>query len=169
MKPREEQFLIAEYNHCWMIINAIDERRGKFLQSITTIVVAAIGAVGFLISESGPLSLSRTIEASAVLVLTFVGVLSVFSILRAERDANIRRRKWVNLIREILLAETAEQSIKDYLTKPENKELGIKRPGDGDPHDLGSTLSVMFYFLTFELLGLVVALIYVWSRHLGHV
>jgi hypothetical protein len=168
MSPSEEQFLIAEYNHCWLLINAIDERRGKFLQAITTVVIAAIGAVGFLISEKGTLPLSRTLEASAVLALTFVGVLSVFSILRAERLANLRRRKWVNLIRSILLAGSAEPSIRDYLAKPENKELGVKLPEDDEPDDLGSTLARMFWFLAVELLVLAVALAYVWARRFGH-
>jgi hypothetical protein len=169
MEEREAQFLLAEYNHCWMLINAIDERRGKFLQSITTVVIAAIGAVGFLITEKGPLPLSRTLEASALLVLTLVGVLAVFSILRAERGANVKRRKWVNLIRSILLAGTKDQSIKDYLLKDENKELGIKLPEDDEPNDVGATLRGMFWFLAVELLALVVSLAYVWARHFGHI
>ena len=166
MTPREEKFLIAEYNHCWMLINAIDERRGKFLQSITTVVIAAIGAVGFLISETGQLPLSRTLEASALLLLTGFGVVSVGFILRAEREANIRRRKWVNLIRSILLANSAEQSIQDYLSK--NTELGIKLPKDY-VDDLGSTLHRMFFFLGIELLVLLVALLYVLARYYGYV
>ncbi len=165
MEPREEQFLIAEYNQSWQVITAIDERRGKFLQSISALIIAAIGAVGFLISGKSPLPLSSALEASAILLFTALVGLATMNILRAERDSNIRYRKKANLIRQALLATSTDPIIKTYL---DHKELGIKLPGDEEPKGLGETLTGMFTFLYLELAGVVVAFGYVWARHSGY-
>jgi hypothetical protein len=115
MEQREENFLVAEYAQSWQTINAVDERRGKFLQSVSLLVVAAIGAIGFLISGKSLLPLSNAFEASSILVFTFLVGLATMTILRAERDANIRYRKKVNLIRHVLLSSSTDPEIKDYL------------------------------------------------------
>ncbi len=166
MGEEEKQFLVAEYEQSWQIINAIDERRVKLLQSISTLVVAAIGAVGFLLSENGPLRLHRAIEASAILVFTIFAGLAAMAILYAERKSNIRYRKKVNLIRGLVLSASEDARIKEYLTR---KDLGIKVCGDEQPRGIGRTLRWVFAVLGIELAGLVIALVYVWMRHCGFV
>jgi hypothetical protein len=169
MTPEESQFLLAEFNQSWSFVSAIDERRGKFLQSITAVVIAAIGAVGFLISsEKGPLLLNRTIEAIALIVVTLIGCISVVAMLLAERDANVRYRKKANLVRQRFLGPSASPEIQDYLAN--HKGLGILLPGDAqEPKGVGSTLSAMLFFIALQLLGLVCALVYVIARYKGHV
>ncbi len=167
MTPEEVQFLLAEFNQSWLLINAIDERRGKFLQSITTVVIAAIGAVGFLITtEKGILPLNRTIEVIALIVATIVACLSVLFMLLAERDANIRCRKKANLIRHCFLANSSSPAVQDYLLN--YKHLGILVPGDSqEPKGVGRTLPAVLCVLAVQLLGLIFALFYVLARHNG--
>ncbi len=164
MTASEEQFLIVEYQQAWQVISAVDERRVKILQSFSTLVVAAIGAVGFLISDKGPLPLSRAFEASGILAFTLLIGVAAMTILCAERKANIRYRKKVNLIRHAFLGASTDPVIQAYLTR---KDLGIKVPGDAEPEGLGSTLRRIFLFIGVELVGLVIALVYVWARHCG--
>jgi len=168
MTPEEIQFLLAEYSQAWQQINAIDERRGKFLQSLTTVVIATIGAIGFLITgQAGELPLHRTIEAVALIAVTLVGCLSVTFILLAEREANVRYRKKGNVIRQLLLGNAASPAIQDYLKS--YKHLGVLLPGDAqEPKGVGSTLSAMLIFVALQLLGLVGALIYVLARHANY-
>jgi hypothetical protein len=169
MTPEESQFLLAEFNQSWSFVGAIDERRGKFLQSITAVVIAAIGAVGFLISsEKGPLPLNRTIEAVALIAVTLVGCISVVAMLLAERDANVRYRKKANLIRQRFLGASASPGVQDYLTG--HKSLGILLPGDPqEPRGVGSTLSAMLFFIALQLIGLLCALVYVIARYKGYI
>ena len=161
---REDQFLIAEYNQCWQMIGAIDERRGKFLQSITTLVVAAVGAVGFLL-DGKSLSYTKAWEASAVVVMTLLAMLFIVQILQAEREANVRRRKWVNVIRETILKDSSNPAVETYLNA--HKDLGVKISSDPEPRGIGSTLGKMFILLGVEALILLGALVYIWMRYYG--
>ena len=167
MKEAEGRFLLAEFAQCWTLIVGIDERRAKFLQTITTVVIAAVGAVGFLIGQDkGALPLHRAVEATALLSFTLVGCLVMLRILLAEREANIRYRKKANVLRHLLLADAPSPSVLDYLSN--HKELGVLIPGDkGEPVGVGSTLLWILVLLAAELLGILATVWYVWMRHAG--
>lgn len=168
MTPEEHQFLLAEFNQAWLLVNAIDERRGKFLQSVTAMVIATVGAVGFLISGDKPaLPLNRTVEACALVAVTILACLWVMAILLSERAANVRYRKKANVIRSLFLARSPIPAVQDYLTC--NKDLGVLIPGDTqEPKGVGNTLFAMFVFLALQVLGLFLTLGYVIARYHGH-
>lgn len=149
-----------------MILN-IDERRGKFLQFFSFIFVGVLSIFVTLMNNTGVPCLSEAIFFTVLLFSTFLTGLAFMWALCSERKANIRYRKWINLIREIFLGtvenpktseEFIDSELRKYLTM---KDWGIKTSGD-NIDKIGGTLTGIFICMAIELLTLQAAIVYIW-------
>ena len=163
MNGKEPHFLLEEYKTAWQMILNIDERRGKFVRYYSFIFLGVFSlSVNLLknVGSSNPLLFPQAIMITGLLTSAIVVGAVVMRLLYAERNANIRYRKKVNLIREILLKNSKNTDVTDYLTY---KELGIKTfTKDEQPKGLGGTLRAMFFWIAVEIAGLLSGIVYVW-------
>lgn len=80
METNIKEELIAEFNSAWIMIQNIDERRGKFFQYFNLF----FGAI---------LTAAIAVKSSLVLIVGILAGLGTLYILWSERKANIRYRK----------------------------------------------------------------------------
>ncbi len=160
MEDREREFLLKEFDQAWSMILAIDERRFKFIEYYSAIFAGVVAVAASFVANSEKVS---AVSAAVVTILFAMVVIIGFSFLHmlsAERRANIRYRKKVNLIRGLMLGEAVDPKIREYLS---HKELGIKTLEDGQPVGIGSTLRGVLGFLYLEIAVLVVGIAAVWT------
>lgn len=125
ISPEEKDFLIAEYNASWTTIQNIDNRRGSFVRIFTLICIGVYSIVAG-ISNAGHL---ETIETkyfiSLLLIPSTLGAILFVGVLMSERSANIRYRKRVNNIREMLLTNSKNEAVSEYLVGETHNPKGI--------------------------------------------
>jgi hypothetical protein len=161
MRDHEKEFLLAEYEQAWSMILNIDERRFKFVEYYSAIFAGVVAvAANFAIGQ--PMITEATAAVVTVLFVMAVAIGGSFlAMMRSERRANVRYRKKVNLIRGLMLGETADPAIREYLT---HKDLGIKLFTDPEqPGGIGSTLRSVVVFLGLEIGVLVAGIVAVWA------
>jgi hypothetical protein len=146
----------------------LDERRMKILGMYSVIFVAIIGFVADLIHgrENVLIGFGLKIAACSVLVAGVLVGLAVIFILKSERDANIRYRNKMNLIRGLFLdpdrAASGDQRIllQKYLTIGE--QWGVKTHNSkSPPHGWGSTLGKVLLVVGLEMFVLVLGVGYI--------
>ena len=140
----------------------LDERRIKIIEYYSIIFAGIIGFVSSLWALQEPLKLKFISWVSTAILSTgiFIGLAVIF-LLKAERNANIRYRKKINLIRGIILNSSKSSLIKDYLTC--HKDIGVKTHIDKEqPKSWGSTLSRVLCIVFLEILFLIMGIIIIW-------
>jgi len=161
-------FLLEEYKASWKMILAIDERRGKFVQYYSAVVIAVLAFCANLLKDKNlfdkacPLDSSTVRIINCLALLTIVAGFAVIWMLIAERCANIRYRKKVNLIRELIL-EGTDFSGDKYLGNEAYEDLGVKKFSGKpciQPKCIGKTLKGVFAFILIEMVFLLATL---WS------
>ena len=135
--------LLMESETSWQQLFNIDNRRGAyFLCFATTFFLVGASAVA-LLALAPRVTPGLALAATIVLASHIAFGHYLIGVYESERAANVRYRKKINLIREILLSKAPEAEIQDYLNK---KEIGIKTfTGSGNEIEkLGGTLTQMY-------------------------
>ncbi|MHC4561803.1 MAG: RipA family octameric membrane protein [Planctomycetota bacterium] len=167
MANYQREFLLEEYKTAWQTIMNIDERRAKFMKYYSFIFLGIMSVVLTHFQKlQDDVGLWGRIGMTSLLGCGVVVGVAVMMVLRSERDANIRYRKKVNLVREAFLKLMAPEDPADvnviakYL---EHKDLGIKTfDGVHQPAGLGRTLKPVFFFIVVQICCLCAAGAYVW-------
>lgn len=164
MIEKGRDLLIEEYKTAWQMILNIDERRGKFIHYFSFVFIGVIGVVVNLLKDINLFDEVSTLCSSQVVmvnvlffVATIVG-LTVIYMLIAERAANIRYRKKVNLMRE-LLTENTDLSGNKYLEHKWSEDLGIITLSIR-PRGVGKTLCGAFWLIVIEMFCLLAGLLF---------
>lgn len=155
MIEKGRDLLIEEYKTAWQMILNIDERRGKFIHYFSFVFIGVIGVVVNLLKdinlfdEVSTLCPSQVVMVNVLLFVATIVGLTVIYMLIAERAANIRYRKKVNLMRELLYKAT-DIPKDEYLdrNRKDSVDLGIKTfHNDKQPKGIGKTLRGGFGFV----------------------
>ena len=166
--PDTKDFLLAEYEKSFDMVINIDNRRGVFSRYYAALTSAIIGLSGTLIFANSDVS---NVEAWLITGMLSIGIITgalTLYVLFSERRANIRYRKKINLIRE-LLVETGTDLSKKYLD-PRNASIGIKtytNQQKAQPKGIGSTLKGIFLSIILMQAVQVVVIILVWVHATG--
>lgn len=150
-----KDFLIAELETAWSQVIGIDNRRGLFANFYNVGFLAVLAFVANLWSKGDPVTITTMILLTTVLLFAYLLADTVIGILESEREANVRYRKKINLIRELFLSDTSDPKILFYM---ERKELGIKDfSTDSESIDkIGGTLKGIFRMIELEKRALIV-------------
>jgi cation transport regulator ChaB len=162
MDNNEKDFLLAEFNTAWDTIQNIDIRRGTFARYYSAFFVAVLAiVVKILFDKDNNIGLLMCIELNVILLLTLLVAVIVKDILKSEREANIKYRKKINLIREIFLAGSNDEKIIEYL---KHSDIGIKvfSQKDDQPTGDGKTLKGIYELLNIEEGALIGFCIFIW-------
>ncbi len=162
ISPEEIQFLISEFEKAWDMIFLLDERRIKIIEYYSIVFAGIISFVGSMWVAKETLQLNFISITSTIILSTgvFIGLV-VIMLLKSEREANIRYRKKINLIRAIILESSTNPLLVDYLTA--HKELGIKILSDKEqPKGWGGTLSRVLIIVSLEIFFLMVGIAIIW-------
>jgi hypothetical protein len=153
-------FLISEFENAWRQVMNIDNRRATFLHFYFLVFLGVLALIGSLWSKHNAFTPTNLILASAGLVLLiFVGE-TIMRVLISERDANVRYRNKINLIRGIFLSDVTDKEIKAYLSR---KDLGIKTSADeASIEKTGGTLTIIFRMLRILRWVLVAGIVLLW-------
>jgi hypothetical protein len=134
------EFLRAEYDAAWAHIRDIDDRRLKFVEffiSLNAVLATVIAAI--VTRRKGSMftygNFALILVGGTVIVSSG---LTILSMIRSERLANVRFRRRVNYIRGIFLEKSKDDSIQEYLSR--YAELNTPTSRNEDLHAWGSTL-----------------------------
>ena len=156
----EVKFILAEFETAWKMVLAIDERRFVIIRFYSLLFAAIMSVVATILVTNGEHNYKGLSLACVGVLFTgvIIGILVIY-MLRSERRANIRYRKKINFIRELLLAESSNSNIVKYLKE---KSIGIKLySSDPQPKGLGSTLSKVIPIICIEIALLLAAIIFI--------
>jgi len=160
VEDREWQFLIVEFETAWRSVLRIDDRRGIFFRYYNLIFVAVLGVSGSMLKDWGMPSVEKRVAISALLLFAALSGQLLKQVLQSEREANIRYRKKINLIREVCLGGSQSAEIQEYLR---HKELGIKLLVDADqPAGDGTTLRSIYLLINLEMGFLLLMTLTLW-------
>lgn len=164
MDEATKDILLKEFDTAWQQLFNIDGRRGVFFNYFNAAFFAVLTFTANVWTKGTAPTMLTAIALSATYVLLAFMAQAVKSVLQSERDANVRYRKKINLIREIFLGESDDPKIQKYLSR---KDLGIKiETGDGNEIDrVGGTLKPIFLMLRVQQVALVVLAAMVWVAH----
>jgi len=164
VQDHEKEFLLAEYEQAWAMILNIDERRFKFVEYYSAIFAGVVAVASNFVVGQGRVTFASVAIVTVLFAMAVVIGYSFIHMMNSERKANVRYRKKVNLVRGLMLGDTADPKISEYLT---HKDLGIKTLNDPDqPSGIGSTLKGVLGFLYLEIGVLVVGLAATWAAYL---
>ena len=162
MKEESKELLIKEFETSWQQLFNIDNRRGVFFNYFNLAFFAVLTFSIEMWVGVDSLNLSTALTVSGIYGFLIIMSNAVVKILESERAANVRYRKKINLIREIILSNDDDPQISMYL---ERKEIGIKTfSSEGDQIDkIGGTLLPIYFLLKLEriALGILIGLIWV--------
>jgi len=159
-----KDFLIAEFNKAWDMVLAIDSRRGVFSRYYNILFLAVLAVSTNVLVKIDELNTATSIGLSLIFIFTYLAGDVTKGILESERAANIRYRKKINLIREMLLGASEEEVIKEYLS---HSELGIKllSQESDQPEGVGRTLVGIYRLILIQKIALVTCIIGVWGYY----
>lgn len=144
-KRKAYEFLLAEFETAFDFIKAIDDRRLRFVEFIIAInVLLATGVVGLAKLDEYFTQNDAIVGLVASAMLTACTALIV-SMLKSERDANLRYRRKINFIRGMFLDNFKDEIFSKYLM--EHRALGTPTPRTEDLSKTGRTLKSVFRFL----------------------
>lgn len=156
-----KDLLLLEFESSWQQVFSIDNRRGVFFNYFNVAFFGVLTFTAGVWSKAGAPTLPAALALTATFILLIFMSRAVVEILESERDANVRYRKKINLIREMLLAHLADPKIQYYL---EQKQIGIKTfTAERDAIDpVGRTLKGIYFLLNLQQAALVVFVILIW-------
>lgn len=164
MDEPTKDLLLAEFETSWRQLFNIDSRRGIFFNYFNLAFFAVLTfTAGVWVKGTAPTMLAAVALSATYLLLAMMAQ-AIRAVLLSEREANVRYRKKINLIREIFLAESSDPRIQKYLTR---KDIGIKTDsGAGNEIDrIGGTLKPIFFMLRIQQAALAVLAAMVWAAH----
>ncbi|MEE3320295.1 MAG: hypothetical protein VX258_06380 [Pseudomonadota bacterium] len=164
MESNHKDFLIAEFNKAWDMVLAIDSRRGVFSRYYNILFLAVLAVTTNVLVKIDEFNMAACMGLSLVFVFTYLAGDVTQGILESERAANIRYRKKINLIREILLGSSEEEVIKEYLS---HSELGIKllSQESDQPEGVGRTLVGIYRLILMQKIAMVMCVIGLWGYY----
>ena len=135
------EFLRAEYDTAWAHIRGIDDRRLKFVEFYISLnaVLATVIATVVTRSKGSMFTFGNFVLVLIGGIIVAGSGITIFSMLRSERAANIRFRRRVNYIREIFLEGSKDDRIREYLNR--HAELNTPTSKTENLHAWGSTLA----------------------------
>ena len=141
MDDNEKDFLLAEYEASWDIIQNIDDRRDR-LASHSALLGGGVTAVVVGVLTQGESITPAVRWGLVILVLIAAAVaLGIGGMLLSERRANVRYRKRVNLIRDTFLSASKDK-VEAYYKTENHHHI---RP-------IGGTLPWVFWMLGLQIL-----------------
>jgi len=144
-KQQAHKFFLADFETAFEFIKAIDDRRLRFVEFIITINVLLAGGVIGLAKIDDEFTLSDSLTGLASSAILTACTALIISMLRSERDANLRYRRKINFIRGVFLEHLKDEQITKYLM--EHRKLGTPTSGTEDLRKTGRTLKLVFWFL----------------------
>lgn len=156
-----KDLLLSEFETSWQQVFSIDNRRGVFFNYFNVAFFGVLTFTAGVWSKAGAPTLPAALALTATFILLIFMSRAVIEILESERDANVRYRKKINLIREMLLAHLPDPKIRYYL---EQKQIGIKTfTSEKDVIDpVGRTLKGIYFLLHLQQAALVAFVILIW-------
>lgn len=135
------EFLRAEYDTAWAHIRGIDDRRLKFVEFYISLnaVLATVIATVVTRSKGSMFTFGNFALVLIGGIIVASSGLTILSMLRSERLANIRFRKRANYIRGIFLEGSKDDRIREYLER--HAELNTPTSETENLHARGSTLA----------------------------
>ena len=166
MNDMTKDLLIAEFETSWQQLFNIDSRRGIFFNYFNAAFFVVLAFTAKTWVETPAQTLFSVIALSGVYVLLAVMAEATRRILESEREANVRYRKKINLIREIILADVEDPKIQMYMKQ---KDIGIKTfSGEGNEiSKIGGTLKPIYFMLRVQQVALIVLAAMVWLVYCG--
>jgi hypothetical protein len=161
-----KDFLIAEFESSWQQVLNLDNRRGTFSNYYNLGFLGVLAFIANLWSKTGPITWTTMVLTTAVLAFTYLIANIVIGILESERQANVRYRKKINLIREIFLADVTDQKIQHYM---QQKELGIKDFSNDEKtiNPVGETLKGIYRMIELQKWALFLIGVLLWASFLS--
>ncbi len=163
MDGQARELLIKEFETSWQQLFNIDHRRGVFFNYFNVAFFAVLVVTAGIWTSGKPLSLVATIAFTATYLLLVLMARTIIRILESEREANVRYRKKINLIRRLFLSEVEDDRIQTYLLQ---KDIGIRASvSTGHPpiDKVGETLKHIYFLLRTEQTVLLVLILLTWS------
>jgi hypothetical protein len=162
MEIHEKDFLIAEYNKSWDMVLAIDLRRGIFSRYYNILFLSVLAVSINIAINYTHWDLKITLGLSLLFIFTILAGKATKGILESEREANVRYRKKINLIREVVLNTSKNELIQEYLT---HTELGIKllSQESEQPKGVGRTLVDIYHLILVQQVVMALGVIIVWT------
>jgi hypothetical protein len=166
MERQSVETLLLEFETAWQQIFTIDNRRGTYFLCFSALFFLIAASAVFMLIPAAP---SATIAAFGATIVLLVHVALghyLIGVYESERAANVRYRRKINFIRELLLSRDDDESIKDYLGK---KEIGIKTfSGSGNEIDkVGGTLTQIYALIRLQQGAGVGLIVLLWAKALG--
>ena len=158
MTEDEKKFLITEYESSWQQILNIDTRRGTFANYYNVSYLGVLAFIANIWSRKEPIALPMMLLITAILVSSVLFARTIKGILSSERAANVKYRKKINLIREILLSDSTDSEIQRYMKE---KEIGIYDYSD-HIDETGHTLNGIFEMMRIQERGLKIFGAFLW-------
>jgi hypothetical protein len=143
-----EEFLIAEFTTAFAHIQNIDDRRLRFAEYLISLHAVLATASVTIITKFRPDDRKFELNGSDVALLwsgagiSLVATIAILSMLKSERDANLRYRRKINHLRGIFLLEEENPEIQQYLSN--HASLGTPTHLSDQPTGLGRTLRGIF-------------------------
>jgi len=164
-----KNFLTTEFEKAWDMIFLIDNRRFKIIQYYSFIVVGVLTlATKFIIDQRPGNGGDAGIELFLYLLITILLLVTIAigltfrKVLQSERDANVRYRKKINLIRGLFLLDSESDQIAEYLKHP---EWGIKTARDEQPSGMGTTLKGVYHFISIGIFLTIIFIFFIWINY----
>ena len=162
MQESERDFLLAEYEQAWTMVQLIDERRFKFVEYYTAVFTVIVAFASVLVTWRGTIDLAVAIPLTVLLGLGALFGLTFRKMMLSERQGNVRYRRKINLLRAVFLERSDDPVIAEYLT---HKDIGILLPSDPQPIGIGSTLTWVMRFMALETATLGMCIAGVWIAY----
>ncbi len=164
MESEQKDFLIAEFNKAWDMVLAIDSRRGTFSRYYNVLFLAVLTISTHILVRIDRLNIVICVGLSLVFIFTYVAGETIKGILKSERNANIRYRKKINLIREVFCGDSEDDLINLYLS---HKDLGILliSQDSEQPKGIGRTLAGIFKLIRIQKATLILCTLGLWSYY----
>jgi hypothetical protein len=161
MDEQQVRILVAEFETSWQQLFMIDNRRGAYFLCYSVVFAILLTSAILALTLLPPPSLSSALAMSVAFATHALFGRALIGVYESERAANVRYRKKINLIREILLKDSNNADIEFYL---QQKEIGIKSfTGSGNEIDpLGGTLAVMYQFIRVQQVAAVLVALLAW-------
>lgn len=156
-----KELLLLEFETSWQQVFSIDNRRGIFFNYFNVAFFGVLTFTASVWSKAGAPTLPAALALTATFILLIFMSRAVIEILESERDANVRYRKKINLIREMLLSHLPDLKIKYYL---EQKQIGVKTfTSEKDAIDpVGRTLKGIYFLLRLQQAALATFVVLIW-------
>lgn len=156
----EIEFLMSEFNQSWEMIRSIETRRSEFLRFFSLVFLGVLSVATSILDNNQELTLLVALGLSSLFFFTLLSGSYVVKVLKQERAANVRYRKKINLIRELVLQASKGEAIDQYLS---TKGLGINQYSkDEQPSGLGSTLPVIFHLIALQQVACALSIGAIW-------